>query len=242
MAQTKEGALKLVAKGLGLSVAEYQAMAAKGLKRCRICKTWKSLDSFNSDGSRHDGRYPACRLCLNGPGTKRDKLKKAWNARRLTFVPPMKGKKMSVESRRKMSEAAKGRRSNRIGKKHSPETRLKISRVVRERAYRGKQCHSYKDGNAAKRRGQRFSPEYKRWRFDVFARDRFTCQRCGDARGGNLVAHHIKAFANDPQLRCDVANGITLCRNCHDHVHRKLRGDIGNEERGNEEQGREPLF
>ena len=76
VAQTKEGALKLVAKGLGLSVAEYQAMAAKGLKRCRICKTWKSLDSFNSDGSRHDGRYPACRLCLNGPGTKRDKLRK----------------------------------------------------------------------------------------------------------------------------------------------------------------------
>ena len=86
---------------------------------------------------------------------------------------------MSVESRRKMSEAAKGRRSNRIGKKHSPETRLKISRVVRERAYRGKQCHSYKDGNAAKRRGQRFSPEYKRWRFDVFARG--TGSRARDA-------------------------------------------------------------
>ena len=225
MAQTTEGAVNVAAKRLGLSVAEYHALVAKRVKRCRICKTWKSLDSFNSDRSRHDGRYPACRLCLNGEGTKSDKLKKAWNARRLTFVPPMKGKKMSVESRGKMSEAAKRHRSNRIGKKHSPETRLKISRVVRERAYRGKRCHSYKDGNVAKRRGQRFSPEYKRWRFDVFARDQFTCQKCGDARGGNLVAHHIRAFADESHLRFDVANGITLCRNCHNHAHRKLRGD-----------------
>lgn len=39
------------------------------------------------------------------------KIRKAWEARRLTFVPPMKGKRMSEESRRKMSDAG-----------HEPET------------------------------------------------------------------------------------------------------------------------
>lgn len=144
--------------------------------------------------------------------TKR-KIREAWIERRKTFVPPMKGKRMSDQSRQKMSESAKKRGSNRTGKRHSVETRIKISQVTRERTPRGEACHSYKDGD---RRGERLSTAYKRWRFDVFARDKFTCQECGDDRGGNLNAHHIRPFANYPELRFDVANGITLCETCHD--------------------------
>lgn len=151
------------------------------------------------------------------------KIRKAWETRKLTFVPPMKGKKMSDESRRKMSEAAKRRGSNRTGKHHTPEARQKISTVLRERAARGPLNPNYKDGKTAERRGQRFSREYKRWRFDVFMRDNFTCQECGDSRGGNLRAHHIKPFADFPDLRFDVSNGITLCNPCHLAKHAKRR-------------------
>src|SRR5579859_8266718 len=100
-----------------------------------------------------------------------------------------RGTKMSEASRFKMSEAAKKRPSNRTGKRHTPENRAKISKITRERTPRGNRCHSCKDGKLAERRDQRFSQEYKRWRYDVFLRDRFTCQECGDHRGGNLVAH-----------------------------------------------------
>ena len=147
------------------------------------------------------------------------KIRAAWIERRKTFVPPMKGKQMSEESRHKMSESAKKRGSNRTGKRHSIETRVKISQVTRERQPRGADAPSYKDGKLAERRGQRFSTEYKRWRFDVFARDHFTCQECGDSRGGNLVAHHIKPFADYPDLRFIISNGITLCERCHDKLH-----------------------
>ena len=147
------------------------------------------------------------------------KMRKAWETRRLTFVPPMKGKKMSKASRQKMSDAAKARPSNRIGKQHSIETRIKISQITRERTPRGRDVHSYKDGKLAERRDQRFSRDYKRWRFDVFARDQFTCQECGDARGGSLVAHHVKPFADHPELRFEVSNGITLCETCHKKRH-----------------------
>lgn len=127
---------------------------------------------------------------------------------------------MSAESRAKMSAAAKSRPSNRIGRKHSVETRSLISARTRERTPRGKAAPGYIDGKGTERRGQRSTAELKRWRFDVFARDNFACVHCGDDRGGNLHAHHVKPFATYPDLRFEVSNGATLCVACHDLVHR----------------------
>lgn len=87
------------------------------------------------------------------------------------------------------------------------------------KALRGVDCPRYKDGKVAERRGERFSARYKQWRYDVFARDRFTCQKCGDSRGGNLQAHHIKSFAEYPELRLQIENGMTLCDRCHKAEH-----------------------
>ena len=59
------------------------------------------------------------------------------------------------------------------------------------------------------------SQEYQAWRNSVFARDGYTCQQCGDARGRNLEADHILPFAFFPSLRLDISNGRTLCKECH---------------------------
>jgi len=61
----------------------------------------------------------------------------------------------------------------------------------------------------------RASREYKKWRYDVFKRDAFKCVMCGDKKGGNLQADHIKDFALYPELRLDINNGRTLCKSCH---------------------------
>ena len=68
----------------------------------------------------------------------------------------------------------------------------------------------------------RYSTRMKEWRISVFERDNYTCLKCGNrSRKGHAVtlnAHHIKRFADFPELRFDVGNGATLCVDCHDEV------------------------
>lgn len=122
---------------------------------------------------------------------------------------------MSEESRAKMSAAAKERPSNRLGRKHTPETREKISQATRAAALRGPDAPGYIDGKGVERRSERSSAQAKQWRYDVMSRDGWMCVHCGDDTGGNLQAHHRKQWATHPELRFDVNNGITLCVHCH---------------------------
>ena len=69
------------------------------------------------------------------------------------------------------------------------------------------------------RERKRSYPEYIEWRKAVYGRDNYTCQKCGDSSGGNLNAHHIEGHANNPGLRIDLGNGVTLCKECHDNYH-----------------------
>jgi hypothetical protein len=62
--------------------------------------------------------------------------------------------------------------------------------------------------------------EYFEWRTEVFKRDCYTCQECGQV-GGKLNAHHIKSYKNYPKLRVETSNGVTLCEVCHRKRHKK---------------------
>lgn len=87
---------------------------------------------------------------------------------------------------------------------------------------KGKNHHNWKGGTAEKRSCDMVSREYKAWRKAVFDRDKYVCQICGDARGGNLNAHHIKPYKDYPDLRYEVSNGITLCEQCHIRIHQQV--------------------
>lgn len=61
-------------------------------------------------------------------------------------------------------------------------------------------------------------PRYKAWRKRVYARDKYKCQMPGCSASGGLNAHHIRRWADFPELRYCVSNGISLCRACHERI------------------------
>lgn len=200
---------KVAAKRIGISYDEY-LLKIISEKWCTKCKSWQRKTSFNIDKSRGDGLTAKCHNCV-----RVNRPHKSHKGRVSTF----KGKNHTEETKRILSEQRKGNKSPMEGKKHSLEVRKKISEILRKRGAKGDKCHSYKDGKSVQRAKNRLTSEYKRWRFDVYARDNFTCQKCGDDKGGNLIAHHIKPYCEYPELRLDINNGITLCNICHDKIH-----------------------
>lgn len=66
----------------------------------------------------------------------------------------------------------------------------------------------------------RNSAEAQEWRRRVFERDAYTCQDCPQI-GGKLHAHHIEAWADCPEKRFELSNGLTLCLKCHGKRHPK---------------------
>lgn len=85
-----------------------------------------------------------------------------------------------------------------------------------------------------RKEGRSINPEYYKWRLKVYERDNFQCQKCGDKKGGNLVAHHIFSFKSHPELRTDISNGITFCDYCHRNFHRKYTNFNNNQIQLNE--------
>lgn len=66
------------------------------------------------------------------------------------------------------------------------------------------------------------SPKNRKWVIKVLKRDNYTCQCCGDNKGGNLEAHHVHSYHSHTKLRYVTSNGITLCKNCHKEFHKEF--------------------
>ena len=221
MAQTHDGAMKSLAKRAGVGILELVRLQTAGNKWCMRCREFRSKTNFHKDITRYDGLASACRRCRNKSESKSLSLSIAWkNKYQAGYLNPMRGRKFSEEARKNMGRLP-GFVSELRGRERSIEVKLKISAKLRISARRGAANPSFKDGKVTERRGVRFSQEYHRWRFDVFVRDKFICQKCGYGNGGILTAHHMKSFADYPELRFDVDNGLTICLSCHIEIHRK---------------------
>lgn len=77
--------------------------------------------------------------------------------------------------------------------------------------------HWYENNGIGETAKKRNNYTYRKWREAVIKRDGGRCMICGSEE--NLAVHHIKAFAEYPELRLDINNGITLCKKCHMKLH-----------------------
>lgn len=145
------------------------------------------------------------------------------------------GKKRPPRSKewgRHILEGKKGRTQGRdnhfFGRHHTEETKMVISQAhIADPKFRrfGEDNGNWRGGITCENYQARNTQELKGWRRAVYQRDNYTCQRCGatSSRKHKLNAHHIKTFAEYPELRFEVDNGITFCKGCHKYEHTRRR-------------------
>jgi hypothetical protein len=137
---------------------------------------------------------------------------------RLNMSLAHRGKKLSAENKRKIGEANKGKH----GKTEEWKKKMSVARSGSKNPMYGKTGDKHpmwKGGVTPVHNKIRSSIESKLWIQSVFARDGYTCQKTG-VKGGKLTAHHILNFAQYPELRFAIDNGITLSVESHKLFHR----------------------
>jgi hypothetical protein len=127
------------------------------------------------------------------------------------FIPWNKGKKglYSVERLKQMSDC-------------------KVGKMIREKN------PNWKGGTTKLQFQIRHSFKYNEWRKEIFERDNYTCKNCNKNNVYLNVHHFIKFSALlkennikniDDALSCnclwDLNNGITLCKVCHQGIHKR---------------------
>lgn len=114
------------------------------------------------------------------------------------------GRKFSDESKKRLSDSLK---SSDIFKKSAIDRGLK---------YRGEKHHKFKTGEQCGRN----TIAYKEWRKNIISKFNNICSNCNKTyESKDMIAHHIKNFRNNQDLRYDINNGLLYCRGCHMKIH-----------------------
>lgn len=120
------------------------------------------------------------------------------------------------------------------GKPKTLEHRLSLSRVKVGRQI-GKDNPNWRGGVSSKNKLGRSRKQFHDWRIAIFKKANWKCEKCGSEQGSycehcghriRLHAHHIKEYAEHPELRYDPENGEALCERCHFAEHHKHSGEL----------------
>lgn len=90
MAQTHDGAAKIIAKKAGVSFEKYIELVKQGFKWCYKCKDWHLLELFGKDVTRYDGFTPICFKSRNE--RKRERYKSTPRERKPMGPAPKAGR------------------------------------------------------------------------------------------------------------------------------------------------------
>jgi 5-methylcytosine-specific restriction endonuclease McrA len=128
----------------------------------------------------------------------------------------LKGHKLSEETKRKMSEAHKKRKTylQLLPFNKNPSDAVREGRRKRMLGNKYVLGKKWSEKEYERHYHDCSSLRYRKWRESVFMRDDYTCCDCGE-RGVYIEAHHIKSWVDFPDERYNVDNGQTLCVRCH---------------------------
>ena len=138
------------------------------------------------------------------------------------FDKGMTGRKHSEETKRKMSLQKMGSKNPMYGKPISEKQRAEFFKI-----YTAQNAKNWiVDRTKLKRNADKLKNKdsaYSAWRKTVWLRDNFACKIGNPDCVGRIEAHHILRWAEYPELRYEVNNGITLC---HFHHPRKRNDEM----------------
>lgn len=138
------------------------------------------------------------------------------------------GKKRSLETRKNISLSLVGRvpKNKGVGIKiyNCILCKKEFSNKTKNRKYCGITCYRIsnrgennyryiKDRKLVKLDTERGGPLHKGWSKKVKHRDLYKCKVC--SKPGKVIAHHILSWKSHKQLRYEVSNGISLCKEHH---------------------------
>jgi len=185
----------------------------EGYKYCACCNKELSFESFNKRSGKH---FSYCKLC------EREK-----DNNRYEHICSSCGKvyKSGSKNNDNCSECHRvilaeiGKKSLKILNANQIGANNKMFGVRRV----GEDNPNYNPNKTSTERDYgRLLEGYTPWRKQVYERDKYTCQCCGDNKGRNLNAHHLDAYCWCIEKRVDIENGITLCESCHKRFHKEF--------------------
>jgi len=198
----------------------------KSLVRCDDCGKERILDKYGV--LKGNGR-DYCKSCAS-KGERNPMFGKSGE------LSPVFGKHHKEETKQRISSSQKGEKScqygkrgelsHNFGRRHTEEARKKMSLATkREKHPRfgkfGEQNPLWRhDLTKEERENDRhYNSKTNEWRKSVYTRDNYTCQITGSV-GGKLVVHHLYNWADYPEERFNVSNGITISKDLHILFHK----------------------
>ena len=130
-----------------------------------------------------------------------------------------KGRKWTKESKDKWSEKCKGKGNNFYGKTHSDEYKERLKKELT-----GENNVNWKGGITPESKLRLSKAEWKKIRLEVYKRDNYKCRDCGvkctnskKQTWKTIQCHHLISWREIEKE--DIDNLITLCCRCHGKRH-----------------------
>lgn len=95
--------------------------------------------------------------------------------------------------------------------------------VIKTQFTKGQRPSNWNGGIRTEYQKMKDDVRYKKWRRQVYQRDNFICQGCGEDDVSKIRPHHLKQMTKYPELAYEVDNGITSCIKCHPIMERESR-------------------
>jgi hypothetical protein len=173
----------------------------------------KTSDATREKQSQARLKSPARFLITKGQFKKGTKIRNTGRTHFKRGFIPWNKNKSGVYSKKTLEIMAMKKRG--VKRPHTKEWNIKIGE-----SQKGEKGNNWIDGRTPEVMRIRNSAEYKLWVKSCMIRDAFTCQKTGQ-RGGELEVHHINNFADFPELRLAIDNGITFSKKTHKEFHER---------------------